>query len=317
MKELVKNSSAYKIIASDKKAGKLSHAYLVVCQDADMHDEHLKILSKLIMCDSDEFCNDCRICRLIDKNEHPDVTFYPKDGGKLKTDSADDLIAQSIVKPFELNKRLFVLRKIEELNQYQNKLLKTVEEPPKNVHLLISTAKPAAVLSTIKSRSKIVEIGDFPADLLFKSVKELGYGGERLDIALKLCDGKMGRLIKYCSSDDLINIKNLSTDVLVNMNGKNLPEFAGKLKNVSITDFMSVTKLLLSKMLVYLYDKRGEEGYEEVFIATKKWRYGAIIGAIERINKLEKSINYNVNGTILSDSVLFSLMEEKTKWQKL
>lgn len=317
MKELVKNSSAYKIIASDKKAGKLSHAYLVVCQDGDMHDEYLKILSKLIMCDDMEYCDDCRVCKLIDTNEHPDVTFYPKDGGKLKTDSADDLIAQSVVKPFELDKRLFVVRKIEELNQYQNKLLKTVEEPPKNVHLLMSTAKPVAVLPTIKSRSKIVEIGDFSEDLLLKEAKKLGFDGERLDLSVKLCDGKMGRLKKYYSSDDLINVKNLSADVLVNMNGKNLSEYAGKLKNLSLSDFMGVTKLLLSKMLVYLAEGRKEKEYEEVYKATEKWRYGSIIGAIERINKLEKSLNFNVNGTILSDSVLFSLMEEKTKWQKL
>ncbi len=317
MKELVKNSSAYKIISSDKKAGKLSHAYLVVCQDGDMHDEYLKILSKLIMCDDMEYCDDCRVCKLIDTNEHPDVTFYPKDGGKLKTDSADDLIAQSVVKPFELDKRLFVVRKIEELNQYQNKLLKTVEEPPKNVHLLMSTAKPVAVLPTIKSRSKIVEIGDFSEDLLLKEAKKLGFDGERLDLSVKLCDGKMGRLKKYYSSDDLINVKNLSADVLVNMNGKNLSEYAGKLKNLSLSDFMGVTKLLLSKMLVYLAEGRKEKEYEEVYKATEKWRYGSIIGAIERINKLEKSLNFNVNGTILSDSVLFSLMEEKTKWQKL
>lgn len=317
MKELVKNSSAYKIIASDKREGKLSHAYLVVCQDGDMHDEYLKTLAKLIMCDAEEFCDDCRTCKLINSNAHPDVTFYPKDGGKLKTDSADDLISQSVIKPFEASKRLFVVRRIEELNQYQNKLLKTVEEPPKNVHLILSSAKPVAVLPTIKSRSKTIEIGDFSDEQLIKASKRLGYSGDRLDLAVKLCDGKMGRLIKYYSSDDLLNIKSLATDVLVNMNGRNLPEFAGKLKNVSMIDFIGVTKLLLSKMLEFLAVKRTEDGYSEVYKATEKWRYGSIIGATERLGKLEKSINYNVNGAILADSVLFSLMEEKNKWLKL
>lgn len=317
MKNLVKNSAAYKVIASDKAAGRLSHAYLVVCQDGDMHEEYLKILAKLMACEnSDEYCDECRVCRLIDQKAHSDISFLPKEG-KLKTDSADELVRQSVVKPFELSKRIFVVKKIEELNQYQNKLLKTLEEPPKNVHLLISTERPVAVLPTIKSRSKTVEIQDFSEDMLLNAAGNMGFTGERLDLSVKLCGGKMGRLIKYYQNDDLLSIKELSTDMLLSMNGRNLPEFAGKLKNVSMPDFISVTKLLLSKLTEYLTTKRKEPLYERLYPATEKWRYGSIIGTIERLNAFEKSLNFNVNNTILTDGVLFAVMEEKTKWQKL
>ena len=316
MKNLLKNSSAYKIIASDKKQNKLNHAYLVMCQDGDMHDEYLKILAKLIMCNDAEFCDDCRVCKLIDNKSHPDIAFFPKDG-KLKTDSADELIRQSVVKPFELDKRLFVVRKIEELNQYQNKLLKTLEEPPKNVYMLISTERPVAVLPTVKSRSKIVEIQDFSEQELLKTAMSMGYLGDRLMLAVKLCGGKLGRLIRYYENDDLLAIKDLACDMLCNMTGKNLPEYAGKLKNISVKDFISVTKLLLNKLLIYLTDKKVDPLYKNLYQNTEKWRYGSIIAIIERLNGLEKSINFNMNNAILVDGVLFAIMEEKTKWQKL
>ncbi len=316
MKNLLKNSSAYKIIASDKKQNKLNHAYLVMCQDGDMHDEYLKILAKLIMCNDAEFCDDCRVCKLIDNKSHPDIAFFPKDG-KLKTDSADELIRQSVVKPFELDKRLFVVRKIEELNQYQNKLLKTLEEPPKNVYMLISTERPVAVLPTVKSRSKIVEIQDFSEQELLKTAMSMGYLGDRLMLAVKLCGGKLGRLIRYYENDDLLAIKDLACDMLCNMTGKNLPEYAGKLKNISVKDFISVTKLLLNKLLVYLTDKKVDPLYKNLYQNTEKWRYGSIIAIIERLNGFEKSINFNMNNAILVDGVLFAIMEEKTKWQKL
>lgn len=316
MKNLLKNSSAYKIIASDKKQNKLNHAYLVMCQDGDMHDEYLKILAKLIMCNDAEFCDDCRVCKLIDNKSHPDIAFFPKDG-KLKTDSADELIRQSVVKPFELDKRLFVVRKIEELNQYQNKLLKTLEEPPKNVYMLISTERPVAVLPTVKSRSKIVEIQDFSEQELLKTAMSMGYSGDRLMLAVKLCGGKLGRLIRYYENDDLLAIKDLACDMLCNMTGKNLPEYAGKLKNISVKDFISVTKLLLNKLLIYLTDKKVDPLYKNLYQNTEKWRYGSIIAIIERLNGFEKSINFNMNNAILVDGVLFAIMEEKTKWQKL
>lgn len=316
MKKLIETSTAYKVIAADKKAGRLNHAYLVVCQDGDMHDEYLKILAKLIACDDEEFCDNCRVCKLIDQKAHPDVTFLPKEG-KLKSDSADELVRQSVIKPFEITKRVFVVRRIEELNQYQNKLLKTLEEPPKNVYLLISAERPVAVLPTIKSRSKIVEIPDFPESTLFECATRMGFSGERLDLAVKLCGGKMGRLIRYYENDDLLSIKDLSCDMLINMTGRNLPEYAGKLKNISITDFIGVTKLMLGKLLEHLASKRVEKGYEKLYPATEKWGYGPIITTIERLNKFEKSVNYNINNAILTDGVLFAVMEEKTKWQKL
>lgn len=316
MRKLLENTPAYKVILSDKAAGRLSHAYLVTCQDGDMHEDYLKILAKLMACDKADFCDTCRVCKLIDQKAHSDVTFYPKEG-KLKTYAADDLVRQSVIKPFELNKRIFVVKKIEELNQYQNKLLKTVEEPPKNVHLLISTEKPVAVLPTIKSRSKSIEIPDFSERALKEAAIRAGFSGDRLLLSLKLCGGKFGKLIRYYQNDDLLNIKDVATDVILNMTGRTLPEYAGSLKNVSIADYISVTKLLLSKIMEFLAGKPVEKLYEDLYPATQKWRYGAIIGTIERLNAFEKSLNFNVNNAMTIDGVLFALMEEKTRWQKL
>lgn len=316
MKELLKNSSAYKVISADKANNSLSHAYLVVCQDGDMHEVYLKILAKLLMCGEDDFCGNCRVCKLIDTKSHPDVLFLPKDG-KLKTDSADELVRQSVVRPFELSKKLFVVKKIEELNQYQNKLLKTLEEPPKNVHLLVSTEKPVAVLPTIKSRTKIVEIPDFTEELLKEASLRCGFYGEKLDLAIKLAGGKFGLLKRYYENDDLLYIKEVATDMIVNMTGKNLPDYSDKIKNVNMGDFISVTKLLLVKLLESFTSGSVDPLYSNLYLATEKYRYGSIIATIERLNQFEKSAYFNLNNNILTDGVLFAVIEEKNKWLKL
>ncbi len=84
-----------------------------------------------------------------------------------------------------------------------------------------------------------------------------------------------------------------------------------------MTDFIGVTKLMLGKLLEYLGKREVEKGYEKLYPAAEKWGYGPIIATIERLNKFEKSVNYNINNAILTDGVLFAVMEEKTKWQKL
>ena len=161
MRELISQTPAYKIIQADKRAGTLSHAYLLVCQDQVMHEAYLKVLAKLMLCDkSEDFCDNCRVCKLIDSLSHPDVFYYPKDG-KLSSEHADEIVRQSVIRPFEITKKLFIINQFEKLSQSQNKLLKTLEEPPKNTHILLSSLRPTAVLPTIKSRSKIIEIPPF------------------------------------------------------------------------------------------------------------------------------------------------------------
>ena len=316
MRELLQRSSAYKIIASDKKNGLLSHGYLVVCQDGDMHGEYLKMLAKLMMCDSEEFCDCCRICKLTDTWSHPDILLFPKEG-KLKTDSADELVRQSFVRPFELDKKLFVVKRIEELNQNQNKLLKTLEEPPKNTHLLISCERPSAVLSTIKSRAKVVEIPLFTKEEILSFAKRQGYAGERLELSAILCGGKVGQFKRYYENEDLLRIKDLAIEVLTVMNTKTLPSYSARLKNISLQDFMSILKVVLGNLMEYFTFKRESPGYEALYQNSQKLRYGSVIAIIERINVLERSAHFNLNSTILADSILFAVMEEKTKWQKL
>ena len=61
VEELIRSTNAYKIIAGEKKRDALSHAYLIVCPDADYLKEYLKVFARLIACDADG-CLNCRVC---------------------------------------------------------------------------------------------------------------------------------------------------------------------------------------------------------------------------------------------------------------
>ena len=78
MRELLKKTAAYRIIASDKKENTLSHAYLITSADEDTLSEYLTELAKLIVCKDEEYCDSCRDCKLIASHVHPDVMFTPR-----------------------------------------------------------------------------------------------------------------------------------------------------------------------------------------------------------------------------------------------
>ena len=105
VEELIKSTNAYKIIAGEKKRNALSHAYLIVCPDADYLKEYLKVFARLIACDNDG-CSKCRVCKLISEETYADCTFYPSEGTKILTADIDNLLAQTYIKPIENKTRL-------------------------------------------------------------------------------------------------------------------------------------------------------------------------------------------------------------------
>ena len=147
VEEIIKSTNAYKIISGDKKRNTLSHAYLIICSDGESIRDYLKIFAKLISCDEDG-CDKCRTCRLINDENYADCTVYPQEGAKILTADVDDLISKTYIKPIENQKRLFVLSNVENMNtSAQNKILKTLEEPPENVCILMGATGDYTLLT--------------------------------------------------------------------------------------------------------------------------------------------------------------------------
>jgi DNA polymerase-3 subunit delta' len=66
--------------------------------------------------------------------------------------------------PFEADRRVFVIERVDELGpQAANKMLKTLEEPPSYVHLILLTERLAEVMPTIRSRCQLVRF-DAPSE---------------------------------------------------------------------------------------------------------------------------------------------------------
>jgi len=84
----------------------------------------------------------------------------------LRRDVEDAVVAAAARTPFEADYRVFVLERADTMNdEAANALLKTLEEPPRYVVLLLLTDRPTQVLPTIASRCQPVRF-DAPAPRL-------------------------------------------------------------------------------------------------------------------------------------------------------
>ena len=102
----------------------------------------------------------------VERGAHPDLTWVTPSGAAemLVSDIEEPVVAAATRTPFEASRRVFVIESVDTMNdQAANRMLKTLEEPPAFVHLLLLTERPADVIATIASRCQQVRFDPLPA----------------------------------------------------------------------------------------------------------------------------------------------------------
>ncbi len=313
---LIKDTSAYKTVKADKTSERLSHAYLILSADKENLGEYLKIFAKLILSGGE------RADRLIDEGFHPDVFTFPTKGDAVLKEDVEKIIEESFLKPIESDKKLFIIKNGESMNAAsQNKLLKTLEEPPNGVHILIGSANEYSLLSTVRSRVKKLVIPPFSAEQLISVLESECVDKERLINAVSCGDGTLGKALALYGDDKLSETIDLAVDTFVNMKtSRDVLEFSNKIASKGdVKEFLSVLELINRDYMLYL---NGAESavFNKITLARVKgaqnFTAGAVVYAAEQIAEAEKRISANGNPQAVLERLLFAILEGKHKWRK-
>jgi DNA polymerase III subunit delta' len=90
---------------------------------------------------------------------HPDLSVVEPQGVQIRIDSIREAIAFGAGKPYEAPRRVAVVQNAEQLGlEAANALLKSLEEPGKFFHWILTTARPEALLPTVRSRCVTVAL---------------------------------------------------------------------------------------------------------------------------------------------------------------
>ena len=160
----------------------------------------LAVAAALICQADDKPCGHCRACRLIAQGVHPDVRLVAADDsersreGVLKIDQIRELQRQAALKPVEAPVKVFVLRELERANPAAaNALLKTLEEPPLYVVLLVTSARPHALLPTILSRCQVLALRPLPQPQVAAALHHRWQADtSQAELLARLAEGRLG-----------------------------------------------------------------------------------------------------------------------------
>lgn len=311
MKQLLRTTNAYKTVLADAGKDACAHAMLAVFPDEVYLRALLKECAKAFFLAADG----SRTEKLIGEEHFVDCRFFPGVGEKPTADMGSAIIEESLLRPVEGTKKLFVIDGFHNASALvQNKLLKVFEEPPAGVYFLLGVSNVHAVLPTVRSRMKTMENAPFAEEQIAAALVR-AYGqksgireaaaacGGMYSVAEKLLLGGGGEFA-------------LAEKFLL---GEDIEALCRSLSDMYKSVFFAAVRLVLRDALLLSagekrYAARKSAGVERL---AREIPRGALLYGLSLAEKAELQLKFNANFQQCALAFAIALDKEKKKWQTL
>lgn len=225
----------------------LRHAYLITGAPGTGRRSLALELAKAVNClkppSPGEFCDECRVCKQINKLQQPDLSIIEPEveGAMIKVDQVREVQHSLSLAPFEARYRVALLRNFHLANaNAQNALLKTLEEAPRQVILLLTADSAENVLPTIASRCEILRLRPLSVPALEQALQERwNFNPEDARLFAHLAAGRVGKAISLAADRAGLEQRKSWLDDYIHLFGLNIRE------RFALTDSISRSRDLL------------------------------------------------------------------------
>lgn len=320
MLEFYLKSQAHKVISRDLSLDMLSHAYILECPDDVITKAYSMLMAKEIYCagESNKPCCACNYCNKIEHGNLVDLKIYPKEKS-IVVDDILEIVGDSLERPMDSNYKVYILHDFDlATTQAQNKILKTLEEPPKGVIFILTCSSSNAVLQTILSRVKrisepVLSISDVTQYLASMGVKNS-------DKVACVSGGNLSTANRVSGMSDVGDVINLAIDILLNLrSSSDILKYSSKIVALK-KDF----PLLIDTMISILRDVCAVGsvgvnfvGYEKYLSAIKAIiSPNACVDIVGNLCEIYNKLDFNCNIVGVVDKMLLDILEVKFLCQK-
>lgn len=287
----------------------LSHAHLIAGEDGVGKGKLANILAKFIL-NGD-----------LDR-EYVDIINYSSEKSSFGVDDVRDIIEEVYKKPFEKDKKVIIIHEGNKLTiQAQNALLKTIEEPPKGVYIIILCESLELILDTIRSRCEIYKLKPLTKSELYEyiKIKKFNYDENEIKSAIAFSEGVPGRIDRYFNDDKLRELRNNIVILIKNLNKNDLEailqqeESFSNLKNDK-EEVLNIFGLFIRDILINKEIENEEfiinsDKLEDIKELTKEMSFKKLNNMIKTIEEARRNIKSNVSWGMMLRVMLMGFME--------
>jgi DNA polymerase-3 subunit delta' len=172
--EATENQARARVALSAALAGEPSHAYLFRGPRGSGKRAAARAFAAELIAAASADPEDARRRALLDPSPHPDLVWLAPAGAQHMVEEVRErVIRAAAYRPFEGGKRVFVVEAAEAMrDESQNALLKTLEEPPGFVHLILLSSDQEGLLETVASRCQAIDFAPLPAEVLERELAD-------------------------------------------------------------------------------------------------------------------------------------------------
>lgn len=269
-------------------------------------------------------CGTCRRCRLIASGSHPEIRVVgvQPPSRVIRVADVESIQADAALRPADVYRKVYVLEQAESLHpDAANRLLKTIEEPPPSVVMILTTVDPEATMETIVSRCQHLRLRPLQRDRLTAHlVERQGLAPERAELLAALAEGAVGRARTLATDDRALERRTRLLDelaALLDMDRIGRLQYARTLGDRWSKDQDSVREVLatwlrwwrdvlliqggLTQRIVNL-DRRGD--LERMARALSK---GEVSAAVSSARDVLQMLDQNVNARLALDVAVLDL----------
>lgn len=188
------------------KSSRVTHAYLFTGPAGSNKTLAAYALAQALMCPKGPhgprggMCGDCDACGRVMRKKHPDVRYFaPAGASGYLVEQVREIVADTALAPIQARRKIYILDRVELLGtSAANAFLKTLEEPPADVVLILLARTRESVLPTILSRCQVVPFRHIPASEAAGIIRQnTGAPLEQARMAIEACGGSITRAIEF------------------------------------------------------------------------------------------------------------------------
>ena len=321
-----KNVGVY--LSTAFREGHAVHAYIVV-------GERQYLPSLLNECAIVTMClnhvgDNCEACKKVKDASHQDVIRLPLDMSKARLTVADMsyLVEESYKRPVDdSEQRVFLVDASNSTSGvgselWQNKLLKTLEEPTPNVYIFIGVTDAEALLPTVRSRCQILKQTKLSVEQVRDELLQKSFNLTSCEMAAAMSGGSVNTGERILANPDVFEAYNTAIRIATEMTStKNALKYASQILNNKeyVNDCLGLLVALFRESIVLRLQPdlcllpHLKDTIDQI---CSYYTLAACEICIEKINLAKKRLDDNGNVTVVVDQLLNTLLEIRYRCRK-